>query len=209
MKYLFHTAILVTKVVAQTPSPTTVIHSLIKEAEKMWQIGIVENSVDVRFSEGRENSEVIFNLNVTEGQSHELHSPKVYDFDTCSSIQYTDEIIELRLNSSNSTVLDGFELVPTTIDIKTNNLNAAPYYGTIFIEDLNKPGQANIKFCISVELGHVEMTGVENGSISFVKMTFDLTVSLLQGITSVNVDLAPALPDVKADRFDNEYRGEI
>jgi hypothetical protein len=192
------TALSASLVAAQTPAPTSAIEKAANEATNSWQIGIEAGSVSVGFNDASSAGELGFNLNITQGQTGELQPLKVYDYDTCATTLYTDEIIGLSYDTASATTSGSFELVPALVDIKTAKLNDAPYFGAIYVPDAVNTEQANIKFCVLAELGSIGVIGATSTSVSYVKLQFDLTITLSQGFTSASVDVTETTPDTEA-----------
>lgn len=188
---------------SSTSDPLNYIQ-MAKALEESYHISFVPGSIVIGFNDASSTGEILFQLNVTEAQKGDLMPLNVYDYETCKTIPYSADILDLSYDSSNPTIENGFATFDIQADVKTNKLQE--YLGSIYFEDPAIPDETKIKFCVLAEVGSVIMEGnVSESSVSYVKIKFELTVKMSQGFESATITVIEEHPSEMSESTNAQY----
>jgi len=167
----------------------------------------------VAFTNSRSDSEIMMELNITTSNIHDLSDRiKVYDYDTCTDIEYDSTILNAT-SFTNDSVPDTetgnlFSAVPVKIDINTmdisNRTNSTLYPGFFNVQN----DSVILQFCLKPTLGSVEVlkNGIAtNSHIAYTKIKIQIKLGMSMDFTTAQVNIKEDAPSVSTEDTNVEY----
>jgi hypothetical protein len=196
-----------------TASPTISPTTEGEKARNEYQVSLIDDSIDVAFTDSRLDSEIMMKLNVTTENIFDLSNhTKVYDYDTCSTIAYDTSILDASVFVEDSVPdadTDGlFSTVPVKVDLNTTDVarfnNSASYPGLFNAHDES----VILQFCLKPTLGSSEVfrNGVaEETYISYTKIKVQIELDMAMNFSTAAVKIEEDAPSESTKDANVDY----
>ncbi len=159
-------------------------------SEEKYSMSLVPGSVAVAFDEDRSDNEVSYKLKIAEDSKDKLVALTILDHTTCKVPFANTDIISAALSSGDFTknADDRYLDIPIDIDVNTTMFESPDSPDDYFTTNVNGENNARLKFCVMTELGSSTVVSkdgkVENSSISYNKVKFDITINMETGFAT-------------------------
>ena len=165
------------------------------------------------FNDSRSDSEITMQLNITTENVADLSNHiKIYDYDTCETIEYDSTIVNATVSAADSipdtNTDDLFSAVPVNVDLNTTtiaSLNNSIVYPGFFNTQNNS---VILQFCLKPTLGSIEVNrnGVsEESYISYTKIKVQIELDMTMDFTTAVVNIRENVPSQLREDAKVEY----
>ena len=154
----------------------------------------------VNFNESTSSEEIKFFLNISEAQIDELNPITVHKYNDCRGENIPNDVLIATAKQGSAPIKTspGYGKVEVSVDAKIDNIVTNR---DVFEYKADSDNEiAYLSFCVAANLGNIdvynnEKQSMEDSSISYLHMLFNITISLSQGFNATSVDIVEIGPD--------------
>lgn len=167
-------------------------------AAKAWEINRTGEIV-VGFNKADSTEEMNFFLQISAPHVDELAPLSVHPYDDCRGTDISSNKVVASADKENAVIMTespGYKKVEVDVDIKTENLVHDD--GVFAFKEGSNNEIAFVSFCVAADLGSIIMyNGTEEimSSISYLHITFNITINLVQGFEVAYVNIEEKGPE--------------